>query len=76
MCSDTDEDSLHALFTCSRASQVWKAANLRNIADNAMNEFDNKMSIVLYLLDQLQPSHCSLFTPVFCGIWKRRNLRL
>jgi len=32
--------------------------------------------VVLCLLDQLQPSECSLFASVLSSIWKRRNMRL
>jgi hypothetical protein len=54
ICSDADEDSLHALFTYPRASQVRQAANLRNVVENVVNEFDNTTSVVFCLLDRLQ----------------------
>jgi len=53
MCNDSDEDSPHALFTYPRASQVRQVANLRNVADNVVNEFNNTTTIVFCLLDQL-----------------------
>jgi len=46
LCSDAHEDSLHALFTCPRASHVWQAAN----------EFDNRDTVVFCLMDRLQLS--------------------
>jgi hypothetical protein len=49
--SEADEDSLHALFTRPRVSQVWHVANLTNIVDDIVNEYDYTTSIIFCLLD-------------------------
>jgi len=42
MCIEADEDSLHAFFTCPRASQVWQAANLKKLLSTLRDYFNVK----------------------------------
>lgn len=65
LCNDGEEDSIHTLFMCSRARQVWQAAHLWGFVHQAVVECASLDGILFQLIQKVPASQCSLLAMLF-----------
>jgi hypothetical protein len=76
LCDESYEDTIHVLFDCPRARNVWQQNLLWSNVYSVMLINNTAAEVIFALLRELSQDQSQLFASTLWSIWKSRNLRV
>ena len=76
LCDESYEDTIHVLFDCPRARNVWQHSLLWSKVYLVMQNNNTVADIIFALLRELTQDQSQMFATLLWSIWKSRNLRV